>query len=421
MNIKGFKPYRHQRDVIDLILKKGAGSITVVKSSRQKGKSMLLANLLLYFACNKPRTASFCVSPTLKQSRNLFGIITSAAPQGIIVKANAQDLDMTLANGSVISFRSAEQRDSLRGYTCSGILCVDECAFIPDETFYTVLPWCDVHKAPILLVSSPFVRNGFFWDYYNMGLTNTNNVSSVDWSDPKYKDDMDMILPPERLEQYRKALPSNQFRSEYLGEFLDDAGSVFLNFKECVKHNQIKPTDRLFVGIDWAVGNQGDDTVLIALNQDGEEVYQMIINSLSPSAQTRHIVKFLRPYSSQIAVVAPESNSIGNVYIDRMFDEFPDLKPKTKPFTTTNDSKNRIVTQLQTAFENKSISILGTEKELSELSTYAVEYNPRTRNVAYNAPTGLHDDICMALAIAYDAYINSARRGTYQIITTRRY
>lgn len=421
MNVKGFRPYRHQRDVIDLILKNGEGSVTVVKSSRQKGKSMLLVNLLLYFACNKAKTTSFCVSPTLKQSRNLFGIIAAAAPQGIIVKANAQDLDMTLANGSTISFRSAEQRDSLRGYTCSGILCVDECAFIPDTIFYTVLPWCDVHKAPILLVSSPFVKNGFFWDYYNMGLTNTNNVSSIDWSDPKYKPDMDMILPPDRLEQYRQALPSNQFRSEYLGEFLDDAGSVFTNFKECLRTKHIEPTDKLYVGIDWAVGNQGDDTVLIALNQDGEEVYQDIINNKTPTVQIRIISKFLKTYERQIAVVAPETNSIGNVYIDQLFRECPELKSRLKEFTTTNDSKNRIVTQLQTAFENKSISILGTDKELSELSTYAVEYNPKTRNVTYNAPTGLHDDICMALAMAYDAFINSTRRGTYQIITARRY
>lgn len=416
--MKGFSPLPHQQDVLDLLTKRERlGRIVTVKSSRQKGKSLLIINLLLFYAFNYKRTSNFCVSPTLKQSKNLFKMIVNACPNEIITSSNATDLDIEFINRSTISFRSAEQGDSLRGYTCKGILCVDECAFIPDDVFYKILPWADVWKSPILLVSSPFVKSGFFWHYYSLGLQGDNpKMFSINWSDPKYKESMEKLLPSERLEEYRKILPSNQFKSEYLGEFLDDAGSVFTGFKNCIKNLSITNNDSLYVGIDWAVGNSGDDTVLIALNQDGNEVEQMILNNISPTDQINRIATFLRKYKSKIKVITPETNSIGNVYIDQLFTDNPDLKSiRCEPFTTTNDSKNKIVTQLQNAFEQHKISILGTDKELNELGTYAMEFNTHTKKITYNAPNGLHDDICMALALAYNGLLNQSKTGYYSV------
>ena len=416
--MKGFSPLPHQQDVLDLLTKRERlGRIVTVKSSRQKGKSLLIINLLLFYAFNYKRTSNFCVAPTLKQSKNLFKMIVNACPNEIVSSSNATDLDIEFINRSTISFRSAEQGDSLRGYTCKGILCVDECAFIPDDVFYKILPWVDVWKSPILLVSSPYVKSGFFWHYYSLGLQGDNpKMFSINWSDPKYKESMEKLLPSERLEEYRKILPSNQFKSEYLGEFLDDAGSVFTGFRECIKNLSITNNDSLYVGIDWAVGNSGDDTVLIALNQDGCEVEQMILNNISPTDQINRIATFLRKYKSKIKVITPETNSIGNVYIDQLFTDNPDLKSiRCEPFTTTNDSKNKIVTQLQNAFEQRKISILGTEKELNELGTYAMEFNPHTKKITYNAPNGLHDDICMALALAYNGLLNQSKTGYYAV------
>lgn len=416
--MKGFSPLPHQQDVLDLLTKRERlGRIVTVKSSRQKGKSLLIANLLLFYAFNYKRTSNFCVSPTLKQSKNLFKIIVNACPNEIVSSSNATDLDIEFINRSTISFRSAEQGDSLRGYTCKGILCVDECAFIPDDVFYKILPWVDVWKSPILLVSSPYVKSGFFWHYYSLGLQGDNpKMFSINWSDPKYKESMEKLLPSERLEEYRKILPSNQFKSEYLGEFLDDAGSVFTGFKECIKNLSITNNDSLYVGIDWAIGNSGDDTVLIALNQDGCEVEQMILNNISPTDQINRIATFLRKYKSKIKVITPETNSIGNVYIDQLFTDNPDLKSiRCEPFTTTNDSKNKIVTQLQNAFEQRKITILGTDKELNELGTYAMEFNTHTKKITYNAPNGLHDDICMALALAYNGLLNQSKTGYYAV------
>jgi len=56
----------------------------------------------------------------------------------------------------------------------------------------------------------------------------------------------------------------------------------------------------------------------------------------------------------------------------------------------------------------------------SELSTFTYEYNPKTRNIRYGHPAGMHDDTVMSLAISnYNRKINK-QLGSYSYIKPRR-
>lgn len=416
-HFQGIKPFSYQQAVINEVKdSKGSGKTVVVKSRRQVGKSVLIANLLLYYAINYKGTKNYVLSPTLKQGKNIYkSIINAISGCGIIKSKNATDLFITLINGSSISIKSAEQKESLRGETCTGILCIDECAYISSEVYNIVKPWCDFHKAVTLMVSTPFVKSGFFWEYYNHGLNREYNCVSIDWSDEKYQDDMDFILPPSKLEEYKKLLPKNVFLTDYLGIFIDDDGTVFTDFKKCINKNEIKDSDKLYIGVDWAAGVESDDTVIVAFNQYGKQVYLDYFNKLTPTQQIDRIEKFIVQYKNQIAVVQTELNSLGTPLTDFLKNR-PQLKTiinKFVGFNTTNQSKNAIVQNLQIAFEQKEIEILEDEKQSRELATYTAEYNAKTRNVSYNAPNGLHDDICIAMMLAYDAYKNGKIMGVY--------
>lgn len=418
-HFQGIKPFSYQQAVINEIKdSKGSGKTVVVKSRRQVGKSVLIANLLLYYAINYKGTKNYVLSPTLKQGKNIYKSITNAISGcGIIKSKNATDLFITLINGSSISIKSAEQKESLRGETCTGILCIDECAYISSEVYNIVKPWCDFHKAVTLMVSTPFVKSGFFWEYYNHGLNREYNCVSIDWSDEKYQDDMDFILPPSKLEEYRKLLPKNVFLTDYLGIFIDDDGTVFTDFKKCINKNEIKDSDKLYLGVDWAAGVESDDTVIVAFNQYGKQVYLDYFNKLTPTQQIDRIEKFIVQYKNQIAVVQTELNSLGTPLTDFLKNrsQLKTIINKFVGFNTTNQSKNAIVQNLQIAFEQKEIEILEDEKQSRELATYTAEYNAKTRNVSYNAPNGLHDDICIAMMLAYDAYKNGKIIGNYNI------
>ena len=415
----GIKPFSYQQAVINEVKdSKGSGKTVVVKSRRQVGKSVLIANLLLYYAINYKGTKNYVLSPTLKQGKNIYkSIINAISGCGIIKSKNATDLFITLINGSSINIKSAEQKESLRGETCTGILCIDECAYISSEVYNIVKPWCDFHKAVTLMVSTPFVKSGFFWEYYNHGLNREYNCVSIDWSDEKYQDDMDFILPPSKLEEYRKLLPKNVFLTDYLGIFIDDDGTVFTDFKKCINKNEIKDSDKLYLGIDWAAGVESDDTVIVAFNQYGKQVYLDYFNKLTPTQQIDRIEKFIVQYKNQIAVVQTELNSLGTPLTDFLKNrsQLKTIINKFVGFNTTNQSKNAIVQNLQIAFEQKEIEILEDEKQSRELATYTAEYNAKTRNVSYNAPNGLHDDICIAMMLAYDAYKNGKIIGNYNI------
>lgn len=421
INCKGFTPYKHQRVVIDeLIDAKGTGKRVVTLSSRQKGKTFMIANLLLYYALNYSKQKCFCVSPTLKQSKSIYNTIYDAViGSGIVKKANAADYEIKFINGSTIYFKSAEQGEALRGYTAD-FLCIDECCFITDEIFYIIAPWVDAKKAPVLMVSTPFVKEGFFWQFFNYGLEGINNTVTINWSDEQFKEDIQKILPPEKLEEYRRVLPKNQFKTEYLGEWLDNEGVVFDNFKECIKSNQLNKYDQLFVGIDWASGVDADETVISILNGKGEQLYDDGWNNLNTTQTIDRIMGIIQPYINQIVSITTETNSIGKPYTDLLTEKLPiNHRNKVIGFTTSNTSKAELVSDLQVAFQEGKITILDNDKQLRQLSTFSAEYNPKTKVVTYNAPRGLNDDRVMGLMLSYRGYKEKQSTGFYYIGNSR--
>lgn len=417
MKLIGFTPYPHQRAVIDTVTAdRGTGRITCVLSSRQKGKSLMIANLLLYYAINFPKTKNFCVSPTLKQARAIYTVIVDAiTPSGIISNSNATDLSLKISNGSYINFKSAEQRAALRGYTAD-FLCIDEACFISDDVFYLILPWIDARKAPLLMVSTPFIREGFFYRYYCYGREHSHNTVTIDWSDPEYKDSIGLILPPERLEEYRQVLPASQFRSEYLGQWLDADGQVFTGFRALTGDTAPVPGSRYWVGIDWASGVEADDTVITVIDDRGRQVVLDCFNNLSATEQIDRVMKTVAPIEDSIVQIRSEVNGVGAPMTDLLRER---LRPRTRQclngHTTTNQSKASMVSLLQVAFESGEITLIDDARQMRELGAYAAEYNPKTKNVYYNAPPGMHDDIPMALMHAWAAYKETAVTGQYSL------
>ena len=419
MKCVGFRPYSYQRAVIDEVINaRGTGKIVCCLSSRQKGKTLMLTNILLYYTLNFNTTKNFCVSPTLKQAKSIFKTLNKVlSKKGLLISSNGTDLEMEFVNGSSICFKSAEQREALRGYTCTGILCIDEACFISDDIFNIIRPWVDYHKAVTLMTSTPYVKSGTFYQYYNYGLEHTHNTVSINWSDEEYREDIEKVLPPERLEEYRQLLPKKAFTTEYLGEWLDDDGIVFTGYKDCIQDNTIAPTDRLYVGIDWSNQTQGDYTVVSVFNQDGKQVLLRYFNNVPSGKQDEYIYSILEDYIKQIVLIQPELNSIGQAYtgnlISRLQKEHKSVK--VEGFVTTNQSKTDLVTDMQIALEHQRVRLLDDDKQTKEFGYFTATYNPNTKIVTYNAPNGLHDDCVMATMIAYHAYKNNMSKGHYAV------
>ena len=110
-----------------------------------------------------------------------------------------------------------------------------------------------------------------------------------------------------------------------------------------------------------------------------------------------------------------EVNSIGDVVVELIKKQWAD----THPFVTTSKSKNEIIEGLILDTNERSVTIPDGNlfgALLSELEVFTYEYNPKTRNIKYGHPSGLHDDCVISLAIVNYNRKQNKTLGTYAVM-----
>lgn len=378
----------------------GSGKIAVIKSVRQSGKTFLLQIELLRMAFAH-RCTSIVFEPTLPIARKVWKSITKALDgTGLIKSANAQLLEVEFTNGSEILFRSTEQMN--RGYTITGFLVLDECAYLDDESIYSILPLVNAHKAPIIIASSPFVMDGYYYQMYLQGLNGNQVIKTFDWS---HHPEISRFLSDEQKELYRQTMSRAKFTTEVEGEFLADGGLLFTGLENCIG----VPDDSriIYIGIDFATGSEGDYTAMAVINNSGQQVKLYRTNNLSPMEQVNWLCGLIRDLSTNytIKTILCEENSIGKVYIDAMKKSLPRGVTLTN-WTTSNKSKQDLVTTFQIALENQYVQLLNEPVQLNEIRKYQAEVNTKTKTITYNGFKS-NDDCVIALMLAYYAYKKS--------------
>lgn len=409
-----------QKEIVNYHIDNPKEKWIVTKAIRQVGKSICLQWLLVYVSLNEPDSESVVVSPIMSQSRKLFNDILKWAKR-LIIKSNSTLLQIEFVNNSIITFASGEQGDTLRGKTIrkGGILAVDEAAYINENFFYEVLvPMTNVNKSNIYLFSTPKYRSGLFYNLFTKGMSDDkDNVISFDWT--TY--DTSKFLPQDMLERYRKQLPKLAFQSEYLGEFIDGDGSVFSQFKECVGEALLNPQEEVLISIDWGTGQGKDDTVLTIQQYNNGRIQVLECISFNDKNVDGTIDTILYTINKLIKMgfkdirIIVEKNSIGSIYYDILCektDKFEndynvsvsvkdEISVRCGTFTTTNQSKDRMIKKLIILFENNRIVLPNDNKLLTELSTYESRISS-SGNVIYNAPIGGKDDYVISLCIGVD-------------------
>lgn len=409
----GYTPKPHQREVHNYITKIGphAGQIIAVKAKRQVGKSILCEQELLRHAIQYNSSVSICLSLTYASVSKIYKeMIQGLRNSGVVEHANNSDLTIEFINGSQIIFKSIVSRENLRGFTVKngGILVLDEAAYWNDEIFNIVAPYVDVSHANILMVSTPRRKTGFFYDYYTIGLTDAApNVKSFDMC--KY--DLSEFLSNEKLELYRKVMPIGQFTSEYLGQFIDEYGSVFKMSANVWKTYVISERhtheyNAVYLGIDWAAGKGGDYTAIVGLDENKNQIVLDYVKDKDPMEQIEWATKIINRLHD-VKTILCEENSLGSVYISALKKALP--YANIVEFTTSNSSKREIIENLAAAIGNEEITLLKEAEEYQQFGNYEVEVT-KSGKITYNGALGTHDDIVMATAFALKAFMESANQ-----------
>jgi phage terminase large subunit-like protein len=132
-----------------------------------------------------------------------------------------------------------------------------------------------------------------------------------------------------------------------------------------------------------------------------EQVYMDRFNRVDYPVLIDRLEAIYKRYSMSSMVV--ESNSIGRPVIDELVSRGLNIVP----FTTTSATKQGIIQNLQSAFENGLIRVLNEPVLIGELLSFESKRNA-SGSFSYSAPDGMHDDTVMSLAIAWNGLSGSS-------------
>jgi hypothetical protein len=192
----------------------------ILNNSRQSGKSVACAIKGLHKAIFSPDSLVLLVSPSLRQSKELFGKVTgflkSLQPAQILEEDNR--LSCTLENGSRICSLPGDPKN-IRGFSAPAMILEDEASWVSDELFGAIKPMLAVSRGQLILMSTPFGRRGHFFDCWQSGGEAWKRISVPATDCPR--------ISPEFLAQEREAMSEWRFRQEYLCEFVETVDQIF--------------------------------------------------------------------------------------------------------------------------------------------------------------------------------------------------
>ena len=408
MKYTGFTPHPKQRIMVTEIIS-SAAKYHVACVGRQFGKSLMAINLSLYWMINDGPVKVLWISPTYSQTSKVQKEIMQAIGGSNIVKnCNYSSNYITLKNGSEIIFRSAEKYDNIRGLTVDyGIL--DEAAFMKEDAWREAIkPVFLVKGKKVLFISTPKGKNWFHELYQLAKSPDYPTYQSYEGSsyDTPY-------IEVKEIEDAKRTLPPNVFQQEYMAKFIDSGGEVFSNLDKNLFTQWSQPTGKVYCGID--LGKQEDYTVATFIDSNGKVIDIYRANAQEWTTMTQAILERIRKWNATVMV---EVNSIGDVIFEQIKRQWSD----THPFVTTSRSKNEIIEGLILDMNEATVRVPDEQLFpwlLRELEVFTYEYNPKTRNIRYGHPTGLHDDTVISLAIANDNRKQNKTLGTYAVMGKR--
>jgi Terminase large subunit, T4likevirus-type, N-terminal len=194
---------------------------TLILASRQVGKSLTAGALALREALLRPGSLVLLLSPSLRQSAEMFRdkVLRLYGALGRPLAAeNESALRLELANGSrIVSLPGTEA--TIRGFASVALLVIDEAARVPDELYRAVRPMLAVSRGKLVCLSTAYAKQGFFFDEWENGVPEWNRVKIMAAECSR--------IDRSFLDEERLALGPRIFSREYECEFCSADDAVF--------------------------------------------------------------------------------------------------------------------------------------------------------------------------------------------------
>lgn len=211
----GIDPDPWQAEVL-----RSEGKRLILNCCRQSGKSTTTATKALHTAIYRPRSLILLVSPSLRQSQELFRKVKDAyfAMKDRPALLEDNKLSMTVANQSRIISLPGDQ-STVRGFSGVTMILEDEAGQVSDEFHAAIMPMLIINDGQLISMSTPFGKRGFFHEAWENGGDEWKRIRVTAEECPR--------MTPEQLEQQRRALGDMFYRQEFLCEFVETDEQTF--------------------------------------------------------------------------------------------------------------------------------------------------------------------------------------------------
>lgn len=401
-----YTPHEGQANVHDSAIRH-----RVVVAGRRWGKSELALRESLRTALEQPGSSVCFGSPVYQQARSRFRSFVSMCrdlPQTLVESTNRSELRVVFSNQSSVIFASLFEPDRIRGEGFD--LCVvDECGYVDADTWTHVLrPTMSDRGGRALAIGSPRGRGQLLHVLFEKG-----QAGDSEWESFRFKTADSPLIPASEIEAARSELPLDVFRQEYQAVFLESAAGVF----RCVEKNirgelePPRPGGQYVIGVDLA--QTRDFTVLITIDVARRQVvdFQRVQGESYVSQVDRIIATAIR-YNRAMVVI--DETGVGKPVVDGVRaslggtrKEFPtdrrggvrNQSVKVQGIVLTSQSKQDLIQKLALDLERGHVHYPNIPELIRELQVYTYEMT-RTGRVSYSAPSGMHDDTVISLALA---------------------
>jgi hypothetical protein len=375
----------------------------IVAASTKSGKTVACLVWLLEQAMQGARGQNFWwIAPVYSQAAVAYERMKYGIPRGLY-KPRETDLTLTLANGAVLWFKSAEKPDNLYGEDVYAAV-IDEATRCREEAWYAVRSTLTATRGPVRIIGN--VKGRRNWAY-QLGVRAEAGEPGMHWAKITAYDAVQAgVLAQTEIDDARSKLPEAVFRELYEAEPSDDEGNPFgINaIRACLEpmHAECKPAVW-----GWDLARANDWTWGIALCDHGsvcrsERWNQTAYPSLDPesdaSESTSHpqfwevTLRRIRDLVGR-APAAVDSTGPGGPIDQALNAEHRNVEG----YVFNQRSKQLLMEGLAIAIQEHTI---GFPEGILQLELEAFEYAYTRTGVHYAAPEGMHDDGVCALALA---------------------
>lgn len=294
--------------------------------------------------------------------------------------------------GSKLQWLSSDDPYSVVGYTFSKLV-VDEAQAVPDIVWEKIRPTLDVLEAPVVAFGTPDITLDQSW-FKGMFLRGQESDESPDYHSYTVSCYENQWMSMDTIIDARNTLSDREFRMLYLGEWVDDEGSVFPHPENAVFDLALEgPAKgrRYVMGVDFAIH---EDFNVLMIGEAGTRqcVYMDRWNKTDPVATYDRIaeawVKWNRP------LVVADETGMG----EPMIHELRERGIKVRGIKLTAQSKMPMLGRLASDIEHRRIMYPKWDILLRELKGFMYKKTPSGR-IGAEAAAGYHDDCVIALAL----------------------